>query len=318
VTGLEVWKALTAWKVPACPVAILAIRKGGLGRYDDDFYLALGWDGSKSQKIYPFGGNTSPSHKRRDGIAELTTGQILWNVMGIHGITRNRPRPAFRQAVDAKFFFRRVGSGKLFRAFIAANTHDGGWNNVSSLACLTMRPDVFKRFKGIVYSAFGWTDQKSWADPEGYDSPRFPILLLSEKELDNLPEPEPEMAPLSPWTILKGKPGEGVAWKGEETEVDGQVFVPVRSFASWLTGIPEAQVPISVSADSVDEGDEEDISINGHVPDEVHDELRPKRGQHPRLWCWVRDVAKAFGYVVHSVDADSVDADKDTIRLVKA
>jgi hypothetical protein len=292
LTSSQVRKVLARLGVVAA-VAVLAIRgadgSDNIGVYDDDVI------GITPTGIQTYQGNTNPS-RRRDGVAELVPG--VWSMVpGVHGITTGRPRPAFRQAPDASFTVRRHNRSGLFRGYFAINLHDGGWNSTSSLGCITLPPDEFKRLVGQLYPALGWTAAKSKADPMGDRAPRFPVIvqtrdqveaILAEEELEAIAPGRTGVRPLD--ISLPG----GVAFSGGLLVAD-QSMVPIRAFVAALLKVKPEEAPIIVRGDGSDPDKLDDVLVNGSLLTEVAEELQPATGKPSRLWGWAPEIAAALG-----------------------
>lgn len=161
-----------------CPVMMLAIRRPGVGTYDDDLLLIDGWSGPVRQ----FNGNTDPS---RFGASPMGNGKDEarlepGNWFFIRGHHNALPR-CFRQPDAAQaaaagllksfrdpvrsvghFTVRRMHSateGKLDTGLFNVNLHPGGNHGTSSAGCQTMPPAQYDEMRDAAYAAMDASGQ---------------------------------------------------------------------------------------------------------------------------------------------------------------
>jgi lysozyme len=178
MTREDVLKEMSAYpQLNGYPVKVLGIRgyykktmgnplKNDRGIYDDAMFIV------SPTMFAAFNANTDPSIDRT-GIAVLTAPQIVLYQVGIHGISGNNPRQAFRQASFGISVTRDNRPG-VFKDSKESpfwiNIHDGGNNTTSSEGCQTIPKTQWQSFNEMLKDQLSKNGQRL-----------FPYLLIEYK-----------------------------------------------------------------------------------------------------------------------------------------
>lgn len=159
------------------PVKVLGIRgyykttmgnplKNDRGIYDDAMFIVA------PDMFASFNANTDPSINRT-GIATLVAPQIVFYVVGIHGISGKNPRQAFRQASFGIRVTRDDKEGEFKDSASAPfwiDIHDGGNYTTSSEGCQTIPKSQWPSFNESLKDQLKRNNQK-----------KFPYILIEYK-----------------------------------------------------------------------------------------------------------------------------------------
>jgi hypothetical protein len=160
---LKKFSHLTPEKYRNDPVKVLIVRGyfiNSMGRkgendramYDDAVFVA------SPDGVQAFNGNSDPAvYKSR--VATIKAPQAIRYRPGLHGISRGKGYPAFRQ--DEVCTVVRDGVGDDTGMFYV-NLHRGGVNGTSSLGCLTIPPHQWDEFYKLVKGLLDRHKQKTF------------------------------------------------------------------------------------------------------------------------------------------------------------